>query len=285
MLERNPELSDEYYIRDHNRLWPITIIVAIFFVVAVIIGRRKGVGAIVGLAISIVVLAKFIVPALANGHSPVLVILGGASAITIVSFYIGHGFKRATSIALLGTLATLVVAIAMSYGAVWLAHLFGLGSEAAFYLQLNPELQLDVRGLLLAGIIVGTLGVLDDITINQVAVVRELQDANKKLSKKELYTRALRVGKDHIASLINTLALAYAGTSLPIFLAFVTSDLLPLWVIINEEYIAEELVRTFVGSTALILAVPIATIVAVTLMKPGQSLGKDPGTHHHHHHE
>jgi len=142
------------------------------------------------------------------------------------------------------------------------SQLLGLGSEEAMFLQLDPSLTLNLQGLLLSGIIIGTLGVLDDVTASQAAVVDEISKANESLGFKELYKRGLSVGHEHIAALVNTLFLAYAGAALPLFLLFYINKTQPLWVILNGELIAEEIVRTMVGSSALVLAVPITTALA-----------------------
>jgi uncharacterized membrane protein len=148
---------------------------------------------------------------------------------------------------------------------VAIGKLFGLGSEEAIYLQLVPLEQLNLQGLLLGGIILGALGVLDDITTAQSAAVDELRKANPALGARELYRRGLSVGTEHITSLVNTLFLAYAGASLPLFILFTIYNDMPLWVTLNSEFIAEEIVRTVVGSVALILAVPITTAAAAAI--------------------
>jgi len=168
---------------------------------------------------------------------------------------------------LLSTIITLGISVGISQIFIKASHLFGRGSEEAYFLQFGQFGSIDLRGLLLAGIIIGTLGLLDDITTAQTAVVGELRLANKQLSNKEIYSRALVVGKEHISSLVNTLVLAYAGTSLPLFILFTVSDNVPLWAKLNSELISEEIIRTLIGSMALILAVPISTFLATYLLK------------------
>ncbi len=146
--------------------------------------------------------------------------------------------------------------------AVWLAKLSGSGTEEAVYLQLGSLPSLSLRGLLLGGMIIGTLGVLDDVTTTQVSTVEEISIADSSLTRKELYRRGLRVGKEHIASLVNTLALAYAGASFPLFLLFAIQGGPPLWIILNAEYVMEEVVRAVVCGAALVIAVPISTVAA-----------------------
>ncbi len=251
-----------YYIADTYRLPALALGVGLFFLVAIMFGRWKGFTSIIGLLVSILVIAKLIVPQIIAGQNPVLISLLGAVIIALVSIYISHGFNKRTSIALAGTLITLGLAALMSYAFVLGSRLFGVGSEEAFYLQFSSIKALNLQGLLLGGIILGALGVLDDITTTQSATVEELKKANQSLSFKELYKRGLSVGREHIASLVNTLFLAYVGAALPLFLLFTTTVSQPLWVTLNSEQIGEEIVRTMVGSIALILAVPITTFLA-----------------------
>jgi uncharacterized membrane protein len=173
----------------------------------------------------------------------------------------------------------------MALWSVQITKLFGLGSEEAFYLQSYKLGQLDMRGLLLAGIIVGTLGILDDITISQVSIIEELYDVDKSLTFWNLVSRGLNIGREHIASLINTLALAYVGASFPLLLTFSITQSQPLWVIANGETIIEEVVRTLVGSVTLILAVPIATFLSAYFIKhPPKILQRLPSSHENHTH-
>ncbi len=264
VVAKTSALGEETYtITDHYRLPFLGMIVLVFFALVAVLGRRHGVASLLGLALSVVVIAKGIIPYVAGGGSPLLACIAGALVIVLVSLYLAHGFNRRTTIALVGTLATLALAVAGAYLSVTFARLFGIGTEEVVSLQLGPLAGVDFRGLLLGGIILGALGVLDDITTAQAAVVDELHEANPKLGAKELYRRAYSVGREHIASLVNTLFLAYAGVSLPLFLIFyINSANYPLWTMLNSELIADEVVRTLVGSAALVLAVPITTWLA-----------------------
>jgi uncharacterized membrane protein len=254
-----------YYITDRYRLPSLGISVGIFFALAIIFGRRRGTAAIVGLGITALVLTRFVVPAIVQGGNPLPISLLGALIIALTSIYLAHGLSLRTSIAVGSTLVTLVIAWGMAIIFVAIGKLFGLGSEEAIYLQLVPLEQLNLQGLLLGGIILGALGVLDDITTAQSAAVDELRKANPALGARELYRRGLSVGTEHITSLVNTLFLAYAGASLPLFILFTIYNDMPLWVTLNSEFIAEEIVRTVVGSVALILAVPITTAAAAAI--------------------
>jgi uncharacterized membrane protein len=253
--------AGEYFIADKYRTPEVGILIAIFFGLAIFFGRRKGATSILGLLFTLAVIMWFVVPRIAGGSSPLPVILASSIVIMVASLYLAHGFNRRTSLALAGSAITLVIALALAVGAVSLAKIFGMGSEESFFLQTDLA-NINLKGLLLGGIVIGVLGVLDDITTAQVAVVAELKDANRSLRFGELYKRGLVVGREHIASLVNTLVLAYAGASLPIFLLFRLNQSQPWWVIANSEFIVEEVVRTLVGSAALILAVPITTLIA-----------------------
>lgn len=251
-----------YYLTDSYRLPSLAWVLAIFFGLVIFFGRLKGMTSMMGLVFSILVLAVYIVPNIIKGGEPLTVTLIGALAIVLVSLYLAHGFNKRTSIALLATIIALGLSALLAGLFVYLAKLFGTGSEEAFYLQIGPNGAINLRGLLLGGIIIGTLGVLDDITTAQTAAIEEIHKADTKLSFSELYRRGLSVGREHISSLVNTLALAYAGASLPVFLLFSQDNRQPLWVILNGEFIAEELVRTLVGSSALVLAVPLSSFLA-----------------------
>lgn len=263
--------ESEYFIADEYRLTPLIAILLAFFALAAALGRRHGVMSIVGLGFSVVVLAKFVVPQIVAGKDPLAITLAGAVAIMLVSVTLSHGFNRRTAISLASMGTTLLFAAGVAALFIDAAGLLGLGSEDAAYLQLGPLANVSLKGLLLGGIIIGTLGVLDDVTTAQVAAVDEIRDANPSLGFAELYRRGLSVGREHIASLVNTLALAYAGASLPLFILFSVNRTQPLWVILNSETIAEEIVRTLVGSTALIVAVPLSTALAAWMFSRNPS--------------
>ncbi len=262
--------TSSYFVADVLRL-PVMVLLGLIFVgLVVVVAGWRGLSAFVGLALSLLVLMVFVVPQILAGSNPVLISLIGASVIALMSIYLAHGLSRQTSIALLSTLITLVLAVLLSWLFVSLMRLTGSGSEQAYLLQLGRTDPLDLRGLLLGGIIIGALGVLDDVTTAQTAAVAELRSANPSLGRFELYRRGLRIGSEHILSLVNTLVLAYAGASLPIFLFFALNDTLPTWFILNGEFLAEEIVRALVGSVTLVLAVPLATFVAAA------TIGRSP---------
>lgn len=269
VLESQALGDTRYFIVDRYRLPPIAIILAVFLALAIFIGRWKGLGSLIGLALSVFVLVKLVMPRIVAGSDPLLVSLLAAFGIALFSIYLAHGVSRRTTVALMATLLTLGLAAGLAALFVELAHLTGLGSDEAFYLQVGALTTLNARGLLLGGIIIGALGVLDDITTAQVATVDELHQANPALSRSELYRRAASVGKEHIAALVNTLALAYVGASFPLLLLFATNVDQPVWFLLNGELVTEEIVRTLVGSTALLCAVPLTTWLAVRFLHKG----------------
>ncbi len=251
-----------YYVEDIYRIPALVFATIIFLLVAIFFSRWRGVGSILGLVITIAVIIKFVTPQIIAGKNPIEISLIGAFIIAFVSLYLAHGFNKRTSIAILSTFITLSLSIAMAYGFVHFTRLFGNGSEESVYLQFGPTGHINLQGLLLGGIILGALGVLDDITTAQSATVHELKKANPSSTFKQLYTGAASVGQEHISSLINTLFLAYAGVALPLFLLFTVNGGTPIWITLNSEFIAEEIVRTLVGSITLIVAVPITTLLA-----------------------
>ncbi len=199
--------------------------------------------------------------------------------------YITHGFNRITHAAFLGTIVTVAFVGFLAYLGVTMGHLSGFASHEALYLDLQTGGLLDISGLLLAAIIVGILGVLDDVSITQAATVRELRKAAPQLSRLEIYRRALAVGKEHIVSLVNTIALAYAGAALPLLLLLSQREESLLY-LMNLEIFATEIIRTLAGSIGLIAAVPITTALAVLLLnsRTKEDEKEAEGGHHHHHH-
>lgn len=252
----------EYVIMDKFRIPGVAISLVVFLLLAMVIGGIRGFTSMLGLGASLAFLVFGVVPAIMSGHDPLLVCIIAAMVIAVVSILLAHGFNKRSYIALAATVVTLIGAIIFSFAGVWLATLSGTGSEAALYLQIGSLPSLNLQGLLLGAMVIGILGVLDDVTTAQVAAVEEIGIADPTLNAKELYQRGLRVGREHIASLVNTLALAYAGASFPLFLIFAVQGGPPLWVVINAEYVMEEVVRTIVGGASLIIAVPISTAFA-----------------------
>ncbi len=270
-----------WYMADQYRLPTLFWLAIGFFALAVLFGGLRGFTSILGLVASVFIILGFIVPRIIGGSNPFYATLIGTFAIAAVSLYLAHGFNKRTSIAFVGTIITLVLSALFAALAVSLAKMHGIGDEQALYLQNGDFGAIDLRGLFLGGIMLGVMGVLDDITTAQSAVVDELKRANATLTPRELYRRGLSVGREHIASLVNTLFLAYAGASLPLFLLFTVYKEQPVWYLLNNELISEEIVRTLVGSVCLILAVPITTALAAMIF--GKT-GVDPDAGHQEHH-
>ena len=262
-LIKAQDQPDSWTLVDHYRLPGLEILAAVFLVLAIVFGRWRGLTSVIGLSVSIGILIWFIAPNILAGKDPVLVTLVGAGSIALVSMFLAHGFSQRTMLAVIATLFTLGLAEALAYFSVIGIKLIGNGSEEAFYLQQGFIGNVDLRGLLLGGMLIATLGILNDITTAQSAAVEEIHDANNSLTLKQLYKKGSSIGREHIASLINTLVLVYVGTSLPLFLLVIlTTGNHQLWAILNSESLAEEIVRTLVGSMALIVAVPITTALA-----------------------
>lgn len=249
-------------VADVLRLPTVLTLFVLFCVVVIIVGKLEGLYSIFGMLISLGILMNFILPQILAGGNPIFVSLIGSCVIGAITVYLSHGFRLKSHLALGSMMLSLLLVSVISYIAVQTAQLVGLGSEEAYFLQFGNTSNINLQGLLLGGIMLGALGVLDDITVSQVAVVFQLRAVKKKISFKELYMRGLSVGQDHVASLVNTLVLAYAGANLPLFLLFTLNDQIPKWVTLNSEVIVEEVIRTLAGSIGLVLAVPLATALA-----------------------
>ena len=252
-----------YSIMDHQRSTQLWLLGAAFALTVIAFGRWRGLTALVGLGLTFVVLLMFIVPAILDGRSPVLVAIVGAAAIMLTVLYLTHGFTLTTTVAVAGTLASLTITAALSAIATAATHMSGIADETSNYLNITQG-DVDMRGLLLAGIVIGSLGVLDDVTVTRSATVTELARANRAYGFRQLYGAATRIGRAHIASVINTIVLAYAGASLPLMLLFAAGNT-PVSELLTGELIAQELVRSAVGTIGLISAVPITTALAALL--------------------
>lgn len=253
-----------YDFFDFQRRRPVLLLAAAFVGVAMLVGRRRGLRALIALAFSLVVIVGLTLPALVGGESPLLVALVTSALIMLVALYLTHGPNARTTSALIGTLASLAITGLLGSAFIGAARLTGLVGEETAYLRATAGF-LDFQGLLLAGIIIGALGVLDDVTVTQASAVWELHGANPGLGLWGLYRSALRIGQDHIASAVNTLVLAYAGASLPLLLLF-TQTGESLGTVVTGEVIATEVVRTLVGSIGLIASVPITTFLTALVV-------------------
>lgn len=258
--------QENVYIIDYVRTKEILLLFFLFLALVFFIGRFKGIRSFLGMLFSFVIIGSFIIPNILLGNDPVLISLLGALFILPVSFYLSHGINKKTTIALVGTFISLAITGALSYFFVSYTRLTGFATEEASFLQLIQGVDVNITSLLLAGIIIGAMGVLDDITISQTAVVERLRIANEKYGSRELYKHAMEVGRDHIASLVNTLILVYMGASLPLFLLFYSSRM-SYGIAMNNEIITTEIVRTLVSSIGIVLAVPITTFIASVYTK------------------
>jgi uncharacterized membrane protein len=248
-----------YGFADYERDLPLVALAVAFAVAVGVIARWRGLASLVGLAFAFFILLSFVLPGILAEQSPTLVTLVGSSAIMFVVLYLAHGFSARTTTALIGTLFGLTLVAVLGAVAVAAARLTGLTSEET--VQLNTfDPTLDFSGLLLAGVVVAGLGVLNDVTITQASAIWQLREASPETTWRELYVRGMAIGRDHIASTVYTLVFAYAGAGLPLLILF---DLYPqAWsVTIASSSVAEEVIRTLVGSIALVLAVPVTTAV------------------------
>ncbi|MFG2224755.1 YibE/F family protein [Streptomyces sp. NPDC048644] len=274
----------QYSISDVDRTLPMWVLAAIFACAVVIVGRLRGVLALVALAASFGVLTLFILPAILQGSNPLLVAVIGGSAIMLIALYMCHGLTARTSVAVLGTLASLLLIGLLGSVFIGWALLTGNTDDTTGLVHgLYPGIE--IRGLLLAGIIIGSLGVLDDVTVTQTAAVWELKEADPSAGWRKLYGAAMRIGRDHIASVVNTLVLAYAGAALPLLLLFSIAQS-SVGTVATSEVVAEEIVRTLVGSIGLVASVPLTTLLAALVVSadrrpqaaPGDESGAEDGT-------
>lgn len=260
--------GNQYYFADFERRSPLVWLAALFAAAVVLLGRLRGLRALVGLAVSMVVLLVFVLPAILEGSSPVGVAVVGSAVILLANLYLAHGFNVRTTTAVVGTLASLALIGVLAVVFVAATHITGLGTEEAGFLQAASG-RINLRGLVLGGIIIGSLGVLDDVTVTQASAVWELHLANPELGPRELYRAAVRIGRDHIASTVNTLVLAYAGASLPLLILLVEANR-RVADVLTGELVAVEIVRTLVGSIGLVAAVPITTGLAAVVVQRGE---------------
>ncbi|TDE01328.1 YibE/F family protein [Jiangella asiatica] len=258
-------LDSRYEVLDFQRDLPLIWLTAVFAVAVVVLSGWKGLAALAGLGVSMLVLLVFVLPALLTGGPPLLVAIVGASVIMIVTLYLAHGASIRTSVALIGTLVSLALTGLLGALFTSLAHFTGLSGDAAAYLgTVNAEI--DVRGLLLAGLVIGALGVLDDVTVTQSAAVWELAAADPAASRRSLLAAGLRIGREHVAATVNTLVLAYVGASLPLLMLFSVAGQ-GVTDIITTEAVAQEIVRALVGGLGIIAAVPVTTALAVVAVR------------------
>lgn len=254
-----PTLRTTYQFADFQRRPLLLVLFLVFAGGVVFVGRRKGLLALAGLIVSGGLLLLFVVRGIVAGGSPLPIAVVGAVAITLVTLYLAHGFTTETSVALLGVVGAILLTAALSAITIGLSDVSGFSSEETALLTLFENIQ--VTGLLLAGVVLGAAGALDDVAVTQASTVREIDAASPGFGAAELYERGMRVGRDHIASTINTLFLAYAGASLPLLVLFILSEQ-SLGGVANSEVVSIEIMRTIVGSLGLLATVPFTTWLA-----------------------
>jgi len=254
-----------YAFVDFTRSAPLVWLAAAFAILVIVVARIRGLAALVGLSLSFVVLIKFMIPALLSGEDPLAVALVGSAAIMFILLYLAHGVSIRTTTALIGTLIGLAVSAALGAWAVPATHLTGVGSEDDLVLTAVAG-QVSLSGLLLAGIVVASLGILNDVTVTQASAVWELRALRPDASPRQLFAGAMRIGRDHIASSVYTIVFAYAGAALPVLMLINLTNR-PLGTILTGEALGQEIVRTLVGSIGLVLAVPLTTAVGVALVR------------------
>jgi uncharacterized membrane protein len=253
-------IAERYQYVDHDRTKPLLLLGVIFAIAVVALSRWRGFAALIALAVTAVMLTQFILPAILKGSNPLVVAVVGGTVIMVIAVYLTHGINAESSIALSGTIAALGLTVLLGWFFTKLCHLSGLASEGASAAKtFAPDLNL--TGLLVAGMVIGALGVLDDVTVTQAAAVWELSAANPSASRTELIGAGLRIGRTHVASVVNTLVLAYAGAAMPTLIVFAVQGL-PGQYVVSTEAVAMEIVRGLVGSLGIIAAVPLTTALA-----------------------
>jgi uncharacterized membrane protein len=262
MLGVSPDqpIADRYTFVDQDRGRPLLLLTVVFMIAVVVLSRWKGVAALLALGLTAVLLLKFILPAILQGSNPVLVAVVGGVVIMVAALYLTHGVNAQTSVALLGTIGSLGLTALLGWFFVDISKLTGLASENIGSIA-QFATKVDLIGLVTAGFIIGTLGVLDDVTVTQATAVWELSAANPSASRRSLVSAGLRIGRAHVASVVNTLVLAYAGASLPILMVFAMGAVPPAYAISTEQ-VAVEVIRGLVGSLGIIAAVPLTTALA-----------------------
>lgn len=286
-ISKTPDNVVHAYFVDFVRTTPILWLTISFAASIILISRWKGIRALLSMAFSLYVIIGYIIPHILIGEDPLRVSIIGSVILLAVTLYLTYGWTLKTHAAVLSMVLVLLLTGALSWLFVIFARLNGSGDENVMFLMQLMETPINLRGLLLGGMIIGALGVLDDLVTTQASAVFELHHANPEFGFSGLYNSAMRIGQDHVAATVNTLVLAYAGASLPMLLMFslARGD---YGYLINFSFIAEEVVRTLVGSLGLIAAVPLTTAIAIffaqrveSLGKWGQVLGPEGGGHSH----
>lgn len=252
-----------YQIIDTYRLPYLVYFLIVFVIIAVLIVGKRGIGSLIGLIISLIVILYGIVPLILKGYDPLLVTIFFSFIILFFTTYLAHGVSKPTTIALVSTFISLLMTLGISALCITLLDLNGLGNENVYDLYFATGNIINAKGLLLSGIVIGTLGALNDVTVTQAVTLFEIMKLNHKLTFVELVRKGLSIGREHGASMVNTLVLAYAGSSLFLFIFFlVNPQKQPIWAILNNEFMVEEIVISLGGTMGILLSVPIVTMLA-----------------------
>jgi uncharacterized membrane protein len=256
-----------YTLNEPDRLPVLAGLVGLFIILVVLLGGLQGIRGLITLTGSLLLIGYLLLPGILHNYPILLLTIGVAALIIIIGSYVTHGFTKTTTAAVIGMIVTVIVTGLLALIVVHMAKLNGFYTEEAVDLtQINSKINL--VSLLLGGIIIGLLGVLYDAAIGQAVAVEELHHIASHLPRKVIFTRAIRIGREHIGALVNTLAIAYVGVSLPLLLLFTGTDGQSLGQIVNQQIFATEIVRTMVGSIGLVLAVPITTFLAIAILMP-----------------
>jgi uncharacterized membrane protein len=273
MIGQGPDGSLKANYTDYDRSKVLLALLIVFMLSVLIMGRWKGLGSLVSLAFSMFIILTYIIPHVLMGEDPVTVSLIGSGILLGVSLYMTYGWNLKTHSSVISMVLTLLITGGLTALFVDLAHLTGYGDENALYLIQMSSNQINPQGLLLGGMIIGTLGILDDLVTSQSAAVVEIHGANPSLNMRETFLRAIHIGQDHVAATVNTLVLSYTGASLPLLLVFTLAQGSYQY-LINSEMLSEEIVRTLVGSLGLVFAVPISTLIATLIIVNQERLNK-----------
>ncbi len=283
--------QEVFSVEDSYRLPVLYFFILLFILLVIFIGGVQGVRGLLSLIGSFALIIYVLLPAILHGYSPVFVSIVVSSLIVILGSFITHGFNKTTSSAVLGMILTIIATGAMAYFAVYFSKFSGYSSEEAVFLNLNARGHIDIIGVLIGGIMIGLLGVLYDVAIGQAISVEELHHIAPHISKKKIFQRSMRIGREHIGALVNTLAIAYVGASLPLLLLFSTPPV-NITMTLNREIFAAEIIRILIGSIGLVLAVPITTLLATIMLVKTQKLEdvsvlkkeNEAIAHYEHHH-
>ncbi len=270
--------NERYVVTNIDRSSSLFLMIGIFCGVILLFGGKQGLRALVALGGSFFVIFSVLLPGLLAGWNPLFASFLVSSGVLFMAIFVTHGFNRESIVAYVGTVSAVLLTTLFALFSVSVTHLTGVTGEEAVYLDIGTKGILNFRHLLLGGIIIGMLGVLDDIAVTQAAVVTELYASNPDFTKREVYRKALRIGREHVGALVNTIILAYTGASLPLLLYMQTSDM-SITSMVHMELFATEIVRSVVGSVGLIMTVPIVTLLAVIFLR-----GYKPAHTHTHHH-